>query len=82
MRIELPPKVPLLYVGTFHVDCPTYEFGRRVHVRSARAAVEDETDAAAGVARREFPSLPLPVTRLAVRQSGPILLGVPPVDAQ
>ena len=77
LRIELPPKVSLLYVGTFHVDCPTYEFGRRVPVRSTRAAVEDETAAAMGVARRELPSLPPPVTRLAVQQSGPILLGVP-----
>ena len=82
LRIELPPKVPLYYVGTFHVDCPTYEFGHSVTVRSSRAAVEDETEAATAVAHQEFPSLPPPVTRLAVRQSGPILLGVPPADSE
>jgi hypothetical protein len=77
LRIELPPKVPLSYVGTFHIACPTYDSAEKFLVRSTTAAVEDETEAAAALARREFPSLPQPVTRLARPQTGPILLGVP-----
>jgi hypothetical protein len=82
LRIELPPNVLLFYVGTFQFACPTHDFFQKYLVRSTTAAVEDETAAAAAVARQEFPSLPPPVTRLAVQQSGPILIGVPPADAQ
>lgn len=76
-RIEVPPGKPLIYAGTFHVDCPSPVAVFNADVESATAVVEDQSEAAAAVARREFPSLPPPVTRLAVQHSGPILLGVP-----
>jgi hypothetical protein len=82
LRIELPPQAPIVYIGTIRIDCPTPEDVASVFVRSALASVADEHEAAVRLALREFPSLPPPVTRLAARQSGPILLGVPPSYAQ
>ena len=43
----------------------------------AASEVSVDRETATAVARREFPSLPAPVTRLAVPHTGPFLLGVP-----
>ena len=75
LRIEVPPGEPVIYAGSFHIDCPSDQ--SIVWVESATAVVEDQRDAAAAIARRDLQSLPPAVTRLAVQHSGPILLGVP-----
>jgi hypothetical protein len=81
-RIEVPPGTPVIYAGTFHFwgrsGYVLFEGRRIVETNYAATKIDDETELAVQTARRDLPSLPPPVTRLAVLHSGPILLGVPP----
>ena len=56
----------------------TKEERRIVDFNQAATIVADEAETAVQTARRDLPSLPPPVTRLAVLHTGPILLDVPP----
>lgn len=80
-RIEVPPGVQVLYAGTFRLSVATEGllFGGVVITAIDHAAtrVEDEGDRAAAAVARDLPGLGPPVTRLAVRHEGPILLGTP-----
>lgn len=75
-RIAVPPGVPVLYAGTFHVSVRT-SLGS-VYNQLA-TWVDDQSSLAADVARGDLASLAPPVTRVAARQAGPRLLGVPTV---
>lgn len=81
-RLAVPARVPLLYAGTFmlHARSERLLFGDIVitAVDQAAAVVTDETGWAQRAAVRDLPGLPAPVTRLAVRHEGPVLLGTPP----
>jgi hypothetical protein len=81
-RIEVPAGVPVIYAGTLALAERT-EPGLLstlwVGIDYDRSEVRDETAAATALAARDLPALPPPHTRLAVRQSGPIRLGVPPL---
>jgi hypothetical protein len=81
-RIAVPAGVPLVYAGTFRIraDVVGLLFGDVVIGRVDQAATVVERDEAWArmVAARDLPGLPPPVTRLAVRHAGPILLGLPP----
>jgi hypothetical protein len=83
-RVEVPPGTALVYVGTFHLTgttevplCCGSERSLFTGIDQTATQIEDESDAAAQRARRDLPSLPPPLTRLAVLHSGPTLLGVP-----
>ena len=80
-RIEVPPGVPIVYAGTFHVvgnSRYVLTQGRQiVEIDSSATSVEDETDLAVQTAHNALPALPRPLTRLAEQNFGPILLGVP-----
>jgi hypothetical protein len=81
-RLAVPAGVPVLYAGTFSLR------GRSermllgdvliVAIDQEVTVVEDESGWARAAAARDLPGLPPPVTRLAVRHAGPILLGTPP----
>jgi hypothetical protein len=82
-RIEVPARTPVIYAGTFHdTSCGGTSSGTKNLINFGRRPqallIEDEREAAAAVVRRDVSVLPSPVTRLAVLQTGPILLGVPP----
>jgi hypothetical protein len=85
-RIEVPPGAPVVYAGTFHlsgkVSTPLFDRKQLVGVNGAATRIDDETALAAEIARRDLPSLPPPVTRLAVLHTGPILLDMPPPVSQ
>jgi hypothetical protein len=72
-RIAVPPGAPVVYAGTFHLIEP--DFGT---LDQAATKIEDETAMAIESSHRDLPSLPPPVTRLAVLHTGPILLDMPP----
>ena len=82
-RIEVPPGAPVVYGGTFHlsgkVQAPTL-FGPMslAEINQAASRIDDESGLAAQIAHRDLPSLPAPITRLAVLHTGPILLDMPP----
>jgi len=83
-RIEVPAGTALVYVGTFHLTgtteaplCCGSERSFFTGIDQTATQIEDESDAAAQRARRDLPSLPPPLTRLAVLHTGPFLLGVP-----
>ncbi|WP_291298287.1 hypothetical protein [Elioraea sp.] len=80
-RIAIPERVPLIYAGTFQIRANAIDlmFGDVVigAVDQAAMVVEDDTGWARMAAARDLPGLPPPVTRLAVRHAGPVLLGVP-----
>ncbi len=77
-RIEAPPGANVIYAGSFRIDCPGWgDFYNGPTILFLPAAIEDQHQAAADVARREMPSQPPPVTRLAERHHGPLLFGVP-----
>jgi hypothetical protein len=79
-RIEVPPRAAVVYAGTFHLSGttgPRFLQGRGIFdFDQAATRVEDERELAAQIARRDLPTLPPPVTRLAVL--GPLLLDMPP----
>ena len=85
-RIEVPPGVAVIYAGTIRLHVTTgglsgYLFGRPGEIGrldEATTMIEDESGLAVQAARRDLPTLPPPVTRLAVRHTGPLLLGIPP----
>ena len=78
-RIEVPPETPVVYAGTLHLfSVPKLSlFGGQFNIDYGATRVDDEHEAAVKVAHRDVPSLPQPLTRLAQRQTGPLLLGVP-----
>lgn len=84
-RIEVPPGAAVIYAGTFRLKATTgyvLLVGRRILSFDQEATtIEDERETALETAGRDLPSLPPPVARLAVRHSGPILLGLPPARA-
>jgi hypothetical protein len=77
-RIAVPERVPLIYAGTVHVRAKAIDllFGDVVIgvVDQDATMVEDDAGWAAMAAARDLGGLPPPVTRLAVRHSGPVLL--------
>lgn len=81
-RIAVPAGVPVLYAGSFALRgrSETMLFGDVLITALDQdgIVVEDESDWARAAAARDLPGLPPPVTRLAVRHAGPILLGTPP----
>ena len=81
-RIEVPAETPVVYVGTLHLSSvPKISlFGGQFNIDYAATRVDDEHEAALRAAHRDLPSLPPPTTRLAQRQSGPLLFGVPTVN--
>lgn len=80
-RIEVPTGVMVVYAGTFRLSVATEGllFGGDVITAIDHAAtrVEDEGERAAVAVVRDLPGLGAPLTRLAVRHAGPILLGTP-----
>jgi hypothetical protein len=76
-RIEVPKGAAVIYAGTFLFHHFTGSFWPRGPLDPA-TKIEDETDLALQAARRDLPSLPPPVTRITIRHTGPILLGIPP----
>ncbi len=79
-RAEVPRRVPVIYAGTLRLTVSKRKvlwFSESYVVRTPPRLV-DESAAAAAVVARDLPDLPAPVTRLFVRQEGPILLGTPP----
>ena len=80
-RIEVPTGTPVIYAGTFRA-LPCDIAGSRENAQHQFAEnpstvrVENEGEAAAVVISRDAPTLPPPVTRLAVLQTGPLLRGV------
>ena len=84
-RIEVPAKTPVIYAGTFRaLPCDSANSREKAQQQFAESPstlrVEDERETAAAVLRRDAPTLPPPVTRLAILQTGPLLHGVPPSD--
>jgi hypothetical protein len=77
-RIEVPKGAAVIYAGTFLLHRSTGSFWVRGGLDPAATKIEDETDLALQAARRDLPSLPPPVTRITIRHTGPILLGIPP----
>ncbi len=81
-RLAVPAGVPMLYAGSFllRVRSERLIFGDVVitAVDQEATVIRDESDWARQAAARDLPALPGPVTRLAVRHAGPILLGTPP----
>ncbi|WP_144184755.1 hypothetical protein [Elioraea rosea] len=81
-RLAVPAGVPLLYAGTFLLKARSERllFGDVVitAVDQEATAVVDETGWAQRAAARDLGGLPAPLTRLAVRHEGPVLLGTPP----
>ena len=86
-RIEVPAGAPVIYAGTFRSaacsgdkgspETLQHQFGQDPTLR-----LEDEREGAAAVISRDLPTLPPPVTRLAVLQTGPLVHGLPPSDRQ
>lgn len=80
-RIEVPAGVPVLYAGSFTLRGRSEKllFGDIVitAIDQAAVAVTDDAAFARAAAARDLPGLPAPVSRPAVRHSGPILLGTP-----
>jgi hypothetical protein len=89
-RVEVRPGTAVVYAGTLRLSGSTFvplsgwcrDRGCKnddlfVWIDQTTAEVENESDAAAQMARRDLPTLPPPLTRLAVRQDGPLLLGIP-----
>jgi hypothetical protein len=76
------PRVPVIYAGTFRLQARAIHllFGDTVigEINHDATVVEDEAAWASVTAARDLPGLPPPVTRLAVRHAGPVLLGQPP----
>ena len=72
-RIAVPPGARVVDAGPFQLVEP--DIGT---VDQAATKIEDETAMAIETARRDLPSLPPPVTRLAVRHTGPFQLDFPP----
>jgi hypothetical protein len=77
-RIEVPAGMAVVYAGTIHFAV-TKSWPGPIDKQATR--IEDESPLAKDVAARDLPLLPPPVTRLAVRNTGPRLLGVPPAAA-
>lgn len=81
-RIAVPPGVPVVYTGTFRLRAKAIHllFGDIVigEVDQEATVVADEAVWARATAARDLPTLPAPLTRLAVRHAGPVLLGRPP----
>ncbi len=81
-RIAVPPGVRLLYAGTFRMRAQAIGllFGGVLigQLDQAATVVEADTAWALRLAERDLPGLGPPVTRLAVRHAGPVLLGMPP----
>ena len=77
-RVEMPPGTPVVYAGTFRdVACgptPQHNFQRDFGKPASVLRIEDEREAATTLIRRDLPTMPAPVTRLAI---GPIPRGVP-----
>jgi hypothetical protein len=82
-RIEVPPGEAVIYAGTFRLSGSALGPGccgrddLLIWIGYTTAQVEDESRDAALMARRDLPSLPQPLTRLAVLHSGPKMRGVP-----
>lgn len=79
-RIEVPQGTPVLYAGSFRLSVRTWWnlLGPdHFDINQGETRIEDERDAATAISRRDAPTLPPPVTRLAVLQTGPVLLGMP-----
>jgi len=77
-RIEVPAGVPVMYAGTIVItersDPGIFD---RLWTGIDATNIRDDSAAAARLVARDLPGLPPPVTRLAVRHTGPIRLGVP-----
>ncbi len=80
-RVAVPAQVPLLYAGSFRLRARPIRllFGDVVigQVDQDATVVEDEAAWARTLAERDLPRLGPPLTRLAVRHAGPVLLGTP-----
>lgn len=80
-RIEVPPGVAVLYVGTFRISAQVEGllFGGVVitAIDQAATVVLDDREGAVASLARDLPGVGPPVTRLAVRHEGPVLLGTP-----
>jgi hypothetical protein len=79
-RLEIPSGAPVVYVGSFSLSgVESGGLGMRwLRLLYPDAThIEDQSNIAVEVSRHEFPSLPPPVTRLAVSHSGTFLLGIP-----
>jgi hypothetical protein len=81
-RIAVPPGVAVVYAGSFRLRAKAIHllFGDTVigEVDQEATVVQDEAAWARSAAARDLPTLPAPMTRLAVRHTGPVLLGLPP----
>lgn len=81
-RIAVPAGVALLHAGTFRLRARRIDllFGDVVigTVDQDATVVENDAAWASRAAARDLPGLPPPATRLAVRHTGPVLLGLPP----
>jgi hypothetical protein len=81
-RIAVPAGVPVLHAGTFALQGQSERMLLGdvliTAIDQAATVILDEGEAARSALARDIPGLPSPVTRLAVRQEGPILLGTPP----
>lgn len=79
-RIEVPSNTPLIYIGSFSIAGETAGLlGAHWlrHLDQAATQVLDETQMAREFAAQDLAPLPPPITRLAVRHTGPYLIGVP-----
>lgn len=81
-RIAVPAEAPLVHAGTFRLRAHSIRllFGDVVvgPVDQAATVVEDDAAWAQALAARDLARLGPPLTRLAVRHTGPVLLGTPP----
>lgn len=81
-RLAVPRGPSVIYAGTFNLRARSIAllFGDMVigTVDQEATVVEDNAIWAAMAAARDLPRLPAPVTRLAERHVGPVLLGTPP----
>jgi hypothetical protein len=75
-RLEVPPKIAVIYVGTFYLYADATCTGLD-DCKAKDLKLIDQTDQAAVFARRDLGSLPAPVTRLMMRHSGPYRFGIP-----
>lgn len=80
-RLAVPAGVQLVHGGTFRLRARRIDllFGDVVIgvIDQAATVVEDDAGWARMAAARDLPGLPPPVTRIAVRHAGPVLLGLP-----
>ena len=80
-RVEVPKGTAVLYAGTFYFSVTKNWPGAKRAIDQQATRIDDESPLAKDFAARDLASLPPPVTRLAVRHTGPRLLGVPTAAA-